>query len=114
MSCIKITLTNGATSELYNTIYEQLADENIAVADNFYSFFQSEAFINDFGDWITDYKSGEHITNERVDENGEPILFIDDKTDEFYYLNKHNDRVKYPNKSITDDLTQLEIDTAVN
>lgn len=98
MSCIVQSRTNkDAQSNLYNSLIA-LAGNDELLANRYFNHFASESFIRDFGDYINDKNS---ISEERVDENGEPKIFKDEDYNLFYYLNKNNEKVYYPNKTIS-------------
>jgi hypothetical protein len=94
MSCTRISLTGGAESLLYKDLYEKIADKNETKADEMFTYFKSEAFIEDFGDYILDYKN--NVVSDRINENGEPLLIYDEISKKHYYLNKNNEKVYYP------------------
>lgn len=90
---------NGAESNLFNTILEAYnGNEESATALHFY--FSSPEFINIFGNWQEDYNNGYETAEidynynkniSRVDDNGEPILFKDNRGD-YYFIDKDKNR----------------------
>ncbi len=99
-TCKRITKTNDNDSKLFNRLY-LLANENESLADEYYSYFNSKEFKEDFGDYIKDYKeepSLREIKQSNIDDNGEPILFLDKNKNKYFYLNKQNKKVYFPKK----------------
>ncbi|HEX8586042.1 MAG TPA: hypothetical protein VF680_16735 [Allosphingosinicella sp.] len=94
MACKRQTKTNSADSILFNTIYENLADQNELKADELYSYFHSEDFIEQFGNYIQD-RTNETILD-RVDENGEPKLDYDGIAKKYYFVDKTGEKIFYP------------------
>lgn len=94
MACIRTSITGNSESILFNTIYENIANQNEELADSMFAHFNSELFKNDFGNFIEDYKN--NVISDRVDENGEPKLFYNETAKKYYYLNKNNEKVFYP------------------
>jgi alkylated DNA repair dioxygenase AlkB len=94
MACIKLSATNGAESILYNTIYNEIANQNEKLADEMYVHFKGELFKNDFGDYIEDYRNS--LISDRTDENGEPLLKYNETAKKYFYTNKNNEKVYFP------------------
>jgi hypothetical protein len=95
MKCKRIAYTGKAESILFDTIYDKIANQNEKVAEELFAYFGKESFIEDFGDYLQDYKNNKYDSN-RIDENGEPALFYDDTAKKHYYLNKNNEKVYFP------------------
>jgi len=95
MKCKRIAYTGKAESILFDTIYNEIANQNEELADEMFSYFNKESFVEDFGDYIQDYNNSE-FKSERIDENGEPKLFYNETAKKYYYLNKNNEKVFYP------------------
>lgn len=99
-TCKRITKTNGTDSKLFNRVY-LLANNNEELADEYYSYFKSNEFKEQFGDYIEDYKeepSLRKIRQSNIDDNGEPILFLEPNKNKYYYLDKHSKKVYFPKK----------------
>ena len=94
MACIKITNTNNAESELFNTIYNNIVGQNEEQATILYNWFNSESGKREFGDYQEMYNNLE-VSN-RVDNNGEPKLFYNETAKKYYFLNKNNEKTYYP------------------
>lgn len=89
MSCIRVSKTNGNQSILFDKLYEIYKSEELA--DKAYAYFDEPLFIEAFGD----YKNIE-LDVSRIDENGEPALFYDNRLNKYFYLDKFNQKVYYP------------------
>lgn len=92
-------IVNGQESNLYNTILEAYnGDEELAVT--LHSYFKNDnKFIKNFGDWekdygvnsaYYDYRPGES----RIEDNGEPKLFKNEKNGNYYYIDKDKNKVE--------------------
>jgi len=96
MSCFRITKTNENGSLLFAKLNMIVKDEDIA--DSLYSYFdisqENSEFKEIFGDYVTEYKSGD--TSDRVDINGEPLLFFNSVLNKHFFLDKDNEPVFYP------------------
>lgn len=88
MSCKRLTLTNNEPSILFDTLFQIVADEEIA--DELYSYFRTEEFKDIFGDYTKATESMAH----RLDDNMEPKLFV--SNGKYFFLDKNNERVYYP------------------
>ena len=98
MGCTKISKTNKGESNLFNTIYNGVANGNEQLATHYYNWFESKRFDELFGfNYINAYKKG--IQNERLDENGEPKLLYDEETSKYYFLDKNNLKSYFPSSS---------------
>lgn len=98
MGCTKISKTNKGESNLFNTIYNRVANGNEQLATHYYNWFESKRFDELFGfNYINAYKKG--IQNERLDENGEPKLLYDEETSKYYFLDKNNLKSYFPSSS---------------
>ena len=98
MGCTKISKTNKGESNLFNTIYNGVANGNEQLATHYYNWFESKRFDELFGfNYINAYKKG--IQNDRVDENGEPKLLYDEETSKYYFLDKNNLKSYFPSSS---------------
>ncbi len=98
MGCTKISKTNKGKSNLFNTIYNGVANNNEQLATFYYNWFESKRFDELFGfNYINAYKKG--IQNERLDENGEPKLLYDEETSKYYFLDKNNLKSYFPSSS---------------
>jgi len=90
-------IVNGSQSNLFNTILEAYnGDEELATA--LHSHFNSQEFIKYFGNWQEDYnsdiKESDYSYNKdtsRIEDNGEPKLFKDNKGD-YYYIDKYKNK----------------------
>jgi len=94
MACIKITKTNKSNSKLIETLEKIFQNEYKAEAA--YSYFESENFINEFGDYIEGYKNADKSFNGRVDDNGEPMLSYDEVAQKYFFIDKDRNKVFYP------------------
>ena len=97
MSCKFIV--NGTESKLYNDILTAFnGDEELSKALHS-SFAKDKEFIKDFGDWDNAYKNSyENLDNnlsyiDRTEDNGEPKLYKNEKTGDWYYLDKDYNKV---------------------
>lgn len=96
-------IVNGQESNLYNTILEAYnGDEELAIT--LHSYFKNDIdFLKNFGNWIEDYgvdpmlqsakydyKPGES----RIEENGEPKLYKNEKNGNYYYIDKDKNKVE--------------------
>jgi len=98
MKCIKISKTNKSESNLFNTIYNGVANGNEQLATYHYNWFESKRFKELFGfDYIDAYKKG--IQNARLDENGEPKLLYDEERGKYYFLSKDNLKSYFPSSA---------------
>jgi len=89
------------TNEQPSLLGETLTKINAERAQEWYAYMQQPAFLAEFGDWIADYKNDEGkklINPKRVDENGEPKLFLDSKYGTYYYRDSFNRKVDFPKK----------------
>lgn len=94
---------NGQESNLYNTILEAYnGDEELAIT--LHSYFKNNIdFLTNFGNWVDDYgteplmQSVDYSYNEetsRIEENGEPKLFKNEKNGNYYYIDKDKNKVE--------------------
>ena len=97
MSCKFVV--NGTESKLYNDILTAFnGDEELSKALHS-SFAKDKEFIKDFGDWDNAYKNSyENLDNnlsyiDRTEDNGEPKLYKNEKTGDWYYLDKDYNKV---------------------
>ncbi len=92
-------VVNGQKSPLYDKIlkaYNGIEE----LATPLHSYFRTnEKFLKDFGNWVEDYgvrpeyydyKPGES----RIEENGEPKLFKNEKNGNYYYIDKDKNKVE--------------------
>lgn len=92
MSCKVIF--KGKESLLFNKLSDIVKDEN--EANILYNYFKSDEFKNEFGDYETDHNSElKTIEANRLDDNGEPALFKDNKGNT-YYIDKYGEKIFYP------------------
>lgn len=115
MSCIRISKTNKGESKLFNTLYNQVANGNEQLATIHYNYFSSKAFDKIFGfNYVDAFKKGIH--NERLDENGEPLLLFDKEREKYYFLNKDNQKSYFPasSKGLTKMWTNEQIKDVVS
>ena len=92
-------IVNGQKSPLYDKILEAYNGiEELAIPLHSY-FRNNEKFLKDFGNWVEDYgvntdyyfyKPGEL----RIEENGEPKLFKNEKNGNYYYIDKDKNKVE--------------------
>jgi len=106
MACTRQTKINKQPSILFDTLFSISNDESLA--EEQLAHFESDAFKEDFAkdtstgkviDWVEDSRKPIHrreINQNRVDENGEPLLIFDNKYGKYYYLNKDNSKIYYP------------------
>ena len=94
MACIKLTKTNGSQSELITTL--ETIFENEFKAESNYSYFESDSFKSEFGDYVKGYEDGDPSFYGRVDENGEPKLSYDETAKKYYFVNEKKEKVFYP------------------
>lgn len=93
MNCSKATPTNGNKSELFELIYNEVANKNETKAEALYSHFTSNIFKASFGDWL---KINDESLIDRVDINGEPKLFSKESGDGYYYIDRRGNRIDFP------------------
>lgn len=92
MSCKVINPANGKESELHKELLNILGDETLS--QRAYAKVSGPSFVEDFGDWITNTKEGfidESVTT-RSSENGEPRLLRKKGTNQYYFLDKNNEK----------------------
>ena len=94
MACKKLTKTNGSQSELITTL--ETIFENEFKAESNYSYFESDTFKSEFGDYVKGYEDGDPSFYGRVDENGEPKLSYDETAKKYYFVNEKKEKVFYP------------------
>ena len=92
-------VVNGQKSPLYDKILKAYNGiEELAIPLHSY-FRNNEKFLKDFGNWVEDYgvntdyyfyKPGEL----RIEENGEPKLFKNEKNGNYYYIDKDKNKVE--------------------
>jgi hypothetical protein len=96
-------IVNGQESSLYNTILEAYnGDEELAIT--LHSYFKNNVeFIKNFGDWIEDYGMDPMLQSvkydykpgqSRIEENGEPKLYKNEKNGNYYYIDKDKNKVE--------------------
>jgi len=94
---------NGQESNLYNTILEAYnGDEELAIT--LHSYFKNDIdFLTNFGNWVDDYgieplmQSVDYSYQQeisRIEENGEPKLFKNEKNGNYYYIDKDKNKVE--------------------
>ena len=92
-------IVNGQKSPLYDKILKAYnGNEELAIA--LHSRFKNDTeFLRQFGNWIEDYgvnpeyyfyKPGES----RIEDNGEPKLFKNEKNGNYYYIDKDKNKVE--------------------
>jgi hypothetical protein len=94
MACSKLTKTNGSESELIKTL--ETIFENEFKAESNYSYFESDLFKSEFGDYVEGYNEGDQSFHGRVDDNGEPKLFYNETAKKYYFINEKKEEVFYP------------------
>lgn len=105
MSCIILSKTNKEESILYKDLMK-IANNDELLASRYYDSFDTEHFIDDFGDYKTDFYNEHKIINQdRVDENGEPKLFKDNEYNRYYYLNNNYEKIYFPKNELNSILT---------
>jgi len=92
-------VVNGQESILYNKILEAYnGNEGLAVALHS-NFKTNDDFLKNFGNWVEDYgvnpayydyRPGES----RIEDNGEPKLFKNEKNGNYYYIDKDKNKVE--------------------
>lgn len=96
-------IVNGQESSLYNTILEAYnGDEELAVT--LHSYFKNDKdFLTNFGNWIEDYGVDPTLQSakydykpgqSRIEENGEPKLYKNEKNGNYYYIDKDKNKVE--------------------
>ena len=111
MSCTILSKTNSEESILYKQLLA-IANNDELLANRYYNSFDTESFIKDFGDYKQDSKlENKTINQDRVDDNGEPKLFKDENYNRYYYINTNQEKVYFPNKSLSNVLTSNSINT---
>lgn len=96
-------IVNGQESNLYNTILEAYnGDEELATT--LHSYFKNDInFLKNFGNWIEDYgidpmlqsaKYDYKPGHSRIEENGEPKLYKNEKNGNYYYIDKDKNKVE--------------------
>lgn len=103
-NCKIISRTNSAESILEKRLFN-LANGIESLHKQYSDHFNDAQFIEEFGDYVQYSKdkleSADNIDpsfEKRLDENGEPKLLKDSKKNTFYYLNKDNKKVYFPQK----------------
>ena len=122
MSCIKISKTNKAESNLFNTIYNGVANKNEQLATFYYNWFNTKSFDKLFCfNYLEEYKktlepNSQVALSDRVDENGEPKLLYNNENNQYYFLDKNNQKIYFPliNKGISQFWTQEQIKNIVS
>lgn len=94
MACKKITKTNESESILIQDLENIFGNEY--KAEGAYAYFESDSFINEFGDYVEGYNNADKSFYGRVDDNGEPKLFYDDTAKKHYFLDKNKEKIFYP------------------
>lgn len=95
MACRRQSKTNQSDSILFDKLYK-LSGENEISADEKFAYFQSEPFIEEFGDWISAYELSDSSFYDRVEDNGEPKLFYNELTQTNYFIDKFGEQIPYP------------------
>ena len=90
IDCIVLNKTNGEESNLFNSLLSITSDESIA--KDAYAYLHTEEFKNIFGDFINN--SDDML--DRIDDNNEPKLFYNKKTNKYFFIDKENEPVNYP------------------
>jgi hypothetical protein len=96
-------IVNGQESSLYNTILEAYnGDEELAAT--LHSYFKNDKdFLTNFGNWIEDYEVNPMLQSakydyksgqSRIEENGEPKLYKNEKNGNYYYIDKDKNKVE--------------------
>lgn len=96
-------IVNGQESNLYNTILEAYnGDEELAIT--LHSYFKNDKdFLTNFGNWIEDYGVDPSLQSakydykpgqSRIEENGEPKLYKNEKNGNYYYIDKDKNKVE--------------------
>lgn len=117
MDCFKLNDNNNEESQLFNTIYSIVKDEDIA--EEIWVYFKTPEFIEEFGDYKSNYLNRNNPLkfdpelDSRTDENGEPLL-IKDGNGKYYYLDKFNERVYYPEVGLEQYLNIEDINILAN
>src|SRR5690606_16929967 len=81
-------------------IYNNITKGNEELADEYYTYFKTESFKTEFGDWIEDFKKDiyeREIDQRKVDDNGEPRLKYNKSKAYHYYENKSGKKIPFPN-----------------
>jgi hypothetical protein len=97
MSCKFIV--NGTESKLYDKILTAFNGDEELSKTLHSSFAKDDKFIKEFGDWDDAYKNSyENLETklsyiDRTEDNGEPMLYQNDKTGDWYYLDKDYNKV---------------------
>jgi len=97
MSCKFIV--NGTESKLYDKILTAFNGDEELSKTLHSSFAKDKDFIKDFGDWDNAYENSyENLENnisyiDRTEDNGEPMLYQNAKTGDWYYLDKDYNKV---------------------
>ena len=94
MACKKITKTNESESILIKDLENIFGNEY--KAEGAYAYFESDSFINEFGDYVEGYNNADKSFYGRVDDNGEPKLFYDETAKKHYFLDKNKEKIFYP------------------
>ncbi len=111
------TIVNGQESILFNNIVEAYnGDEELATT--LHNHFSSSDFIKYFGDWKSDYESDIKSTDynynkeiSRIEDNGEPKLFKNESTGNYYYIDKYRNKeyIIFNSQSLNSVFTFAEI-----
>lgn len=97
MSCKFIV--NGTESKLYDKILTAFNGDEELSKTLHSSFAKDKDFIKDFGDWDNAYENGYQNLDDnlsyidRTEDNGEPMLYQNNKTGDWYYLDKDYNKV---------------------
>lgn len=116
MPCKIKAVTNGNISELGRVLYA-VSGSNAELADSYYNYMRSDEFKSMFGDWEADFQlelEDRTIPSDRVDDNGEPKLIMDEVNKKYYYLDKFYTRRYYPITLPNQNLGSLFSESAIN
>ena len=97
MSCSRQAHTNQEVdSILFDQLFKISKDEQLA--DNQFNYFKHVNFLNIFGDYISNHENiaENKEFRDRVDENGEPKLFLNKNLNKYYFLDFENEPIEYP------------------
>lgn len=100
MSCEIKSFTGETESDLAKYLTEHINNGDTKVTEEDISYFRSDRFKNEFGDYEEAFKSGytgDYASmKNRVDEKGEPKLKFNETAQKHYYLDKDFKEVYYP------------------
>ena len=88
--CVVLNRINGEESNLYNQLLSITGDESMA--KDAHAYIHTDEFFDIFGDFTSNPES----MSDRIDDNGEPKLFYNEKVNKYFIIDKENEPVFFP------------------